>query len=78
MTKVHRYTRAGKDGKLIICPECDKTLKVSHFSWSSLFCPHCKAEVDKGDWEVSILRGHSELIDKANGWEGHTFYKETD
>jgi len=51
-TKVTRYTRAGNNGKVIICPECNNKARVFHFSWSALGCQHCKYIVDKYDWRL--------------------------
>ena len=50
--KVTRYTRAGKNGKQIVCPECDNIRTVYHFNFSGLTCPECKESVGKYDWEV--------------------------
>ena len=50
--KVNRYTRSGKDGKFIICPECKKVATVYHFSWSALSCGHCNAMVEKNEWRL--------------------------
>ena len=50
--KVTKYTRAGKNGKQIVCPECRSIRTVYHFSFSGLTCPECKQSVDKYDWEV--------------------------
>ena len=33
--KVNRYTRAGKDGKFIVCPHCDQGNFVFHFMVST-------------------------------------------
>ena len=52
-TKVTRYTRAGNNGKVIICPECNNEARVFHFSWSALGCQHCKYIVDKYDWKLA-------------------------
>ena len=52
-TKVNRYTRAGYNGKVIICPECNNKSTVFHFSWSALGCPNCKYIVDKYDWKLA-------------------------
>ena len=49
-TKGDRYTRAGNNGKVIICPECNNEARVFHFSWSALGCQDCKYIVDKYDW----------------------------
>ena len=50
--KVTKYTRAGKNGKQIVCPECDNIRTVYHFNFSGLTCPECKESIDKYDWEV--------------------------
>ena len=50
--KVGRYTRAGRYGKTIVCPECNKVATVYHFSWSALECQHCKNMIDKYEWKV--------------------------
>jgi hypothetical protein len=38
LIKVSRYTRAGQEGKLIICPFCFNSVRVYHFSWAGLWC----------------------------------------
>ena len=50
--KVNRYTRAGRYGKTIVCPECNKVATVYHFSWSALGCQHCGSMVDKYEWKL--------------------------
>ena len=50
--KVTKYTRAGKNGRAIVCPECRSIRTVYHFNFSGLTCPECKESVDKYDWEV--------------------------
>ena len=49
---VNRYTRAGKNGRDILCPECREWGTVYHFSWSALVCQSCKETVNKEDWIV--------------------------
>ena len=49
---VNRYTRAGNNGKVIICPECNNEARVFHFSWSALTCQSCRANVNKEDWII--------------------------
>ena len=49
---VTRYTRAGKNGKQLVCPECKSVRTVYHFNFSGLTCPECKESVGKYDWEV--------------------------
>lgn len=50
--KVDKYTRAGKNGRIIICPKCNNDTTVYHFSWSALTCQHCKKDVDKYNWKT--------------------------
>ena len=50
--KVDKYTRARKDGKIIVCPECNKVTTVYHFSWSALSCQHCDTMVGKNQWRL--------------------------
>ena len=52
-SKVNRYTRAGQNGKFIICPECNQGAFVFHFSWSALSCQHCDTMINKYDWKVT-------------------------
>ena len=51
---VDRYTRAGKKGKIIICPVCGELELVYHFSWASMTCPSCRESSNKNDWLVSV------------------------
>ena len=53
---VTRYTRAGKNGKQLVCPECDNIIRIYHFSFSGLTCPQCKQSVDKYDWKVRTIQ----------------------
>lgn len=47
MKKVTKYTRAGREGRTIYCPECNAPNKVYHFSWSALTCGGCKQMIGK-------------------------------
>jgi len=47
MKKVDKYTRAGREGRTIYCPECNAPNKVYHFSWSALTCGGCQQMIDK-------------------------------
>ena len=51
---VSKYTRAGKNGRAIICPQCNNYARVYHFGWSSLNCIHCDASVNKSDWRLEV------------------------
>ena len=57
---VTRYTRGGKNGKQIVCPECDNIRTVYHFNFSGLTCPQCKQSVDKYSWKVLTIQGQLE------------------
>ena len=52
MAKVNRYTRAGKNGKVISCPNCKNKETVYHFAWSAITCQKCKKMIDKEKWNV--------------------------
>ena len=53
---VTRYTRGGKYGKQLVCPECDNIIRFYHFSFSGLTCPKCKQSVDKYSWKVRTIQ----------------------
>ena len=53
MNNVNRFTRAGRQGKMIICPQCNYKHFVYHFSWSKLNCIKCDASVNKYDWRLA-------------------------
>ena len=53
---VTRYTRGGKNGKQLVCPECDNIIRIYHFSFSGLTCPKCKQSVDKYSWKVRTIQ----------------------
>ena len=57
---ITKYTRAGKYGKAICCPECDNIQTVYHFAWSGLTCLNCKQSVDKYEWRVLPTQGQLE------------------
>ena len=49
---VNKHTRAGRQGKMIICPECDYKQFVYHFAWSALGCLDCNHLIDKYEWRL--------------------------
>ena len=51
---VNRYTRAGRNGKLITCPKCNHTEKVYHFAWSAAGCLGCREYINKEDFLVKV------------------------
>ena len=53
---VTKYTRGGKNGKQLVCPECDNIIRIYHFSFSGLTCPQCKQSVAKYDWKVRTIQ----------------------
>ena len=53
---VTKYTKGGKYGKQLVCPECDNIIRIYHFSFSGLTCPKCKQSVDKYRWKVRTIQ----------------------
>ena len=53
---VTRYTRGGKNGKQLVCPDCDNIIRIYHFSFTGLTCPKCKQSVDKYRWKVRTIQ----------------------
>ena len=53
---VTRYTRGGKYGKQLVCPDCDNIIRIYHFSFTGLTCPKCKQSVDKYRWKVRTIQ----------------------
>ena len=53
---VTKYTRGGKYGKQLVCPECDNIIRIYHFSFTGLTCPKCKQSVDKYRWKVRTIQ----------------------
>ena len=51
---VNRYTRAGNNGKAIVCPNCTAPATVFHFSWSALTCNNCKQSINKSDYLTEV------------------------
>ena len=52
---VHKRTRAGNNGKNIMCPRCGHIHRVNNFSWQELQCPKCTLWVTKYEWLVDQL-----------------------
>ena len=56
---IDRNTKAGRAGKMIKCPICDRIeRRVYHMDWKELTCTYCNQKVDKYEWliEESIYR----------------------
>ena len=51
---VNRYTRAGVNGKVIICPQCNTEATVYHFSWCALTCQSCGESINKTDYLLEV------------------------
>ena len=64
---VTKYTRGGKYGKQLVCPECDNIIRVYHFSFSGLTCPKCKQSVAKYDWKVRAIQDQLGTDSNNNG-----------
>lgn len=52
---ITRYTRAGNNGKEIVCP-CGHVTRVYHFAWSGLGCQGCGNMVDKYAFQEVISK----------------------
>ena len=50
--KVQKRSRAGNNGKLIVCPKCNESARVFHFSWSALTCQSCQQSINKYEWDL--------------------------
>ena len=64
---VTRYTRGGKYGKQLVCPDCDNIIRIYHFSFSGLTCPKCKQSVDKYRWKVRTIQDRLATDSNNNG-----------
>ena len=51
---VSKYTRAGRNGREIVCPNCNDKHKVFHFSWTALTCMDCGKDINKEEWTVAL------------------------
>ena len=47
---VTKHTRAGKNGKRLVCPHCAEQWVAYHFAWFGLVCGKCRKIVTKTDW----------------------------
>ena len=59
-SNVTRYTRGGKNGKQLVCPDCGNIIRIYHFNFTGLTCPQCKQSVDKYSWKVLTIQGQLE------------------
>ena len=55
-SNVTRYTRGGKNGKQLVCPDCGNIIRIYHFNFTGLTCPQCKQSVAKYDWKVRAIQ----------------------
>lgn len=53
---VNRWTRAGRNGRPLICPHCRDEAIVYHFCWCACQCsnPECAKMVNKYDYLVYV------------------------
>lgn len=49
---VDRFTRAGRAGREIICPDCGTAARVYHFAWCAITCSGCHQMINKGLWLI--------------------------
>jgi ribosomal protein L37AE/L43A len=61
---VTRHTRAGHNGKDIVCPYCSHVTHVNHFAWSTLQCTHCLKDVPKLEYltETKQTIGYRDML----------------
>ena len=60
---VNKYTRAGRNGKNIVCPVCKNANKVYHFAWYALICGICRVkEVKFNGKDVGVINKEEWLI----------------
>jgi len=64
---VSKYTRAGNNGREIVCPNCNDKHKVSHFSWTALTCMDCGKDINKEEWTVA-LTDKEKYTGKTDTW----------
>ncbi len=50
---INRYTRAGREGKCIECPDCQNQAVVWHFAWDALGCTECGGIYHKYEWQLA-------------------------
>ena len=50
LSPIPKWTHPGKKGKVIICSNCGGDVRVFNFSWTTLTCAFCEADIEKGDW----------------------------
>jgi ribosomal protein S27E len=50
---VDRYTRAGRHGRQITCPDCGEIARVYHFAWCAITCSGCDRMIDKENWLIT-------------------------
>jgi ribosomal protein S27E len=50
---VDRYTRAGRNGRQITCPDCGEISRVYHFAWCAITCSGCDRMIDKEHWLIT-------------------------
>ena len=55
-SNVTKYTRGGKNGKQLVCPDCGNIIRIYHFNFTGLTCPQCKQSVAKYDWKVRAIQ----------------------
>ena len=49
---VNRHTRAGQNGKIMLCPKCGTAMRVYHFSFCGITCQGCREGIDKYELEL--------------------------
>jgi hypothetical protein len=68
--KLNRHTRAGLNGKRIVC-KCNAPIRVFHFFWTAIRCVDCGQDIQKEDWTIGLTEKQKYI----NVWEGRTGFK---
>jgi len=63
---VTKYTRAGREGKCIECPDCQNQAVVWHFAWSALTCSECETSYPKYEWKIASCELDDDGVELEN------------
>ena len=50
---VGRYTRAGRNGRVIYCSGCGDARRMYHFAWFAIICLKCDKMRSKYTWLIN-------------------------
>lgn len=64
--RVSKRTRAGSNGKKIVCPLCCESARVYHFCWTAITCQTCKHMIEKKYWFVKAKAPNRKSVGDNN------------